>query len=175
MNHPFHAYLSKNLADLLRKRCVVVFYDPRREFTPFIDELKADNEGASTGSVPLVRLGDLSAGLVRYQGSFFAIRAQVEPLVAEDRPEPLLIYVPGVERDRKGVPAAGHRASREPSLRPHREDLAAYAGRAEEAVELFWRDRRRLLGSEAAPTDRKPCVDGGRGCRDAQRQPRTQE
>ena len=48
-----------------------------------------------------VCVGDLAAGLVRYRGSFFAIRAEVEPLVAVDRPEPLLIYVPGVERDGK--------------------------------------------------------------------------
>ena len=102
MSHPFHSYLSRNLADLLRKHAVVVFYDPRREFTPFVDEFRSRDRSASTGGVPQVELGDLSAGLVRYQGSFFAIRAQVEPLVAVDRPEPLLIYMPGVERDRKG-------------------------------------------------------------------------
>jgi len=101
MSHPFHSYLSQHLAELLRKRSVVVFYDPRREFAPFIDELDAGAGGASPSGVSQVNFGDLSAGLVRYQGSFFAIRAQVEPLVAVDRPEPLLIYVPGIERDRK--------------------------------------------------------------------------
>src|SRR5438105_2920795 len=99
MSHPFHSYLSQKLAERLRKRSVVVFYDPRSEFVPFIDELQAG--GGSTGGISQVRLGDLAAGLVRYQGSFFAIRAQVEPLVAVDRPEPLLIYVPGVRRDEK--------------------------------------------------------------------------
>jgi hypothetical protein len=100
MSHPFHSYLSQKLVERLRKRSVVVFYDPRSEFVPFIDELGAGS--ASSGGISQVRLGDLAAGLVRYQGSFFAIRAQVEPLVAVDRPEPLLIYVPAVRRDEKG-------------------------------------------------------------------------
>ena len=37
--------------------------------------------------------------VARYEGSFFAVRAAVESTVAEDEPDPLLIYVPGVARD----------------------------------------------------------------------------
>ena len=44
MSHPFHVYLSRHLAKRLRKHFVVVFYDPRREFTPFVDELRGDAE-----------------------------------------------------------------------------------------------------------------------------------
>jgi hypothetical protein len=102
MSHPFHRYLSQNLSELLKKRAVVVFYDPRREFAPFVNELEVGPSDTSTRGIPQAQVGDLSASLVRYEGSFFAIRAQVEPLVAVDHPEPLLIYVPGVERDRKG-------------------------------------------------------------------------
>ena len=101
MSHRFHSYLSQHLADLLRKRSVVVFYDRRREFAQFVDELEGEGKSASSDGVARVQLEDLPTGLVRHQGSFFAIRAQVEPLVSVDRPEPLLIYVPGVDRDRK--------------------------------------------------------------------------
>src|SRR5688572_10454580 len=94
------AFMEQQVAQRLKAKKVVVWYDPRREFAPFFDELEVEARGTSTGGVPRVGLGDLSAGLVRYQGSFFAIRAQVEPLVAVDRPERLLIFVPGVERDR---------------------------------------------------------------------------
>ena len=36
MRHPFHKYISYQLEEGLRKRSVLVFYDPRREFAPFI-------------------------------------------------------------------------------------------------------------------------------------------
>ena len=36
--HPFHQYIAGQLDKLLRERHVVVFYDPRREFEPFVDE-----------------------------------------------------------------------------------------------------------------------------------------
>ena len=32
--HPLHDYFAKQLADKLTRRGVVVWYDPRREFTP---------------------------------------------------------------------------------------------------------------------------------------------
>jgi hypothetical protein len=97
--HPFHEYLSRQLSELLTKRRVVLFYDPRREFTAFIEELNA-RETSLTG-VSQTEIEKLTTALVLYDGSFFAVRSWVEPLVAVDRPEPLLIYLPGVERDRR--------------------------------------------------------------------------
>jgi hypothetical protein len=38
--HPLHDYLAKQLADKLTKRRVVIWYDPRREFAPFIAEVR---------------------------------------------------------------------------------------------------------------------------------------
>ena len=35
--HAFHEYLRKQLHDLLTKRRVVAFYDPREEFAAFIE------------------------------------------------------------------------------------------------------------------------------------------
>jgi hypothetical protein len=98
--HPFHEYLSRQLSELLTKRRVVLFYDPRRDFTAFIEELNA-RETSITG-VSQTEIGNLPTTLILYDGSFFAVRSWVEPLVAVDRPEPLLIYLPGVDRDRRG-------------------------------------------------------------------------
>jgi hypothetical protein len=99
--HAFYAYLCQQLNDLLTKRSVVVFYDPRREFLPFFArELEAVDSGS--GGLPRVRIGERPTVLVRYEGSFFGLRVAVEPIVAQDRPEALLVYLPGVSRDRQG-------------------------------------------------------------------------
>jgi hypothetical protein len=37
---PLHDDFAKQLADKLSWRGVVIWYDPRREFTPFFDELR---------------------------------------------------------------------------------------------------------------------------------------
>src|SRR6266699_859954 len=99
--HAFHEYLCQQLSDLLTKRSVVVFYDPRREFLPFFErELEEVDPGS--GGLPLVRVRERPTVLVRYEGSFFGLRAAVEPIVAQDRLEALIIYLPGVSRDRQG-------------------------------------------------------------------------
>src|SRR5438093_1466038 len=99
--HAFYAYLCQQLNDLLTKHSVVVFYDPRREFLPFFErELEA--VGPGSGGLPQVRVGERPTVLVRYEGSFFGLRAAVEPIVAQDRPEALLVYLPGITRDRQG-------------------------------------------------------------------------
>lgn len=38
--HPLHDYFARQLADKLMRRGVVVWCDPRREFTPFFGELR---------------------------------------------------------------------------------------------------------------------------------------
>ncbi len=97
--HPFHDYLCEHLDELLRKRSVVVFYDPRGEFRPFFDR---ELEPLAADPLPRVTIGTNSAFFARYEGSFFGLRAAVEPIVAADQPEPLLLYVPGMARDREG-------------------------------------------------------------------------
>lgn len=95
--HAFHDYLAEHLDDLLRKRLVVVFYDPRSEFLPFFDRELAPEPAAP---LPRVAIGDHTASLARYDGSFFGLRAAVEPIVAADKPEPVILYLPGITRDR---------------------------------------------------------------------------
>jgi hypothetical protein len=97
--HPFHAYLCEHLDGLLRKRSVIVFYDPRNEFGPFFDRELEVQRG---DPLPRVSIGSRTALLARYERSFFALRAAVEPIVAADKPEPLILYLPGVTRDRTG-------------------------------------------------------------------------
>ncbi len=96
--HALHDYLSRQLAEPLSKRRLVVFYDPRSEFAPFIRELE-DGKQSEDDKIPVA---NISTALIRYDGSFFEVRAKAEPLAASANPDPLLIYIPGVERDRKG-------------------------------------------------------------------------
>jgi hypothetical protein len=94
-------YISKQLAEKLKAKRVVVWYDPRREFSPFIAELRGS---ARTGdeAVP-VDVGGLAARLTEFDGSMFELRAVVEPFVCGDVPsECVIVYLPGCERDRHG-------------------------------------------------------------------------
>ncbi len=97
--HPLHDYIARQLAERLKARQVVVWYDPRGEFEPFVAELP---EGAAEGRVRRVRLGEAEAALSEYAGSMFELRAAVEPLVAADSPEHLLLYLPKVAPDPMG-------------------------------------------------------------------------
>jgi len=97
--HAFHSYLCDRLDEQLGKRSVVVFYDPRSEFLPFFErELVPE----PADPLPRVTIGDRAVYLARYEGSFFGLRAAVEPIVAADKPAPLILYLPGVARDRLG-------------------------------------------------------------------------
>ena len=99
--HLFHDYLCQLLDDMLKKHGIVVFYDPRREFEPFFErELK--EIGAGYDGLPKVSVKDRPTFVARYKGSFFALRAAVEPIAALDKPDPLIVYLPGMTRDRKG-------------------------------------------------------------------------
>ena len=46
-------------------------------------------------------IGEQPVLLARYEGSFFGLRAAVEPVVAEDEPDLLILYLPGVGRNRE--------------------------------------------------------------------------
>jgi len=97
--HAFHDYLCEHLAELFAKRSVVAFYDPRSEFTPFFDhELELEDDAP----LPRGTLSGRKAFLARFDGSFFGLRTAVEPIVAADKPDPLILYLPGVARDRSG-------------------------------------------------------------------------
>jgi hypothetical protein len=100
--NPFHDYIAKQLLRDVKKHTVVVFYDPRREFEGFIEELRPLVPPEGRGGIPRVWLTDKQTHVVRHDGSFFATKAAAEPIMALDKPEALLVYVPGAERDRDG-------------------------------------------------------------------------
>ncbi len=76
MTHPFQEYLAAQVADHLTQRRVVVWYDPRAEFTPFINELRGQPADAALSDerVERITLGRQAAQLACYDGSFFAVR-----------------------------------------------------------------------------------------------------
>lgn len=98
--NPLHEYVAKQLADKLKKRGVVVWYDPRAEFAPFIAEIRA-GANARDAVVP-VTVSGMEAQLVEYDDSFFKLRTLAEPLVSGDSPECVCLYIPGCDRDRRG-------------------------------------------------------------------------
>ena len=100
MRHQLHNYLAQQIDKALRKDRVVVFYDARSEFEPFMAEL--DVVGTGLGNLPRTAIGDTLTHMARFDGSFFDLKASIEPLVSADRPETLLVYVQGRARDRAG-------------------------------------------------------------------------
>jgi hypothetical protein len=98
--HPLHDYLAKQVSERLKAKPVLVWYDTRQEFGPFIEEIRGGP--AASGDLSKVDLGGTGVRLAEYSGSYFELRAVVEPYVAADDPEPLIIYLSGVEHDRRG-------------------------------------------------------------------------
>src|ERR1039457_3552705 len=98
--HPLHDYVVKQLAEKLKSRKVVVWYDVRREFAPFVAEVRGGTRTSREAGI--VAIGGFSTRLVEYDSSMFELRAVVEPYVSGDVPENVLIYLPGCERDRRG-------------------------------------------------------------------------
>lgn len=96
--HPLHDYVAERVAEKLKSRKLVVWYDPRGEFAPFIREMRTGERG--TNDPIQISVAGISALLAEYTGSMFELRAVVEPLVSGDTPESILIYLPGCERDR---------------------------------------------------------------------------
>jgi hypothetical protein len=97
--HPLHDYVAKQLADKIKSRRVVVWYDERGEFQPFVDEVRGGPRAVSE-PVPVAVAG-AKASLAEYAGSMFELRAVVEPHVSGDTPEPGGHLHPGVARDAK--------------------------------------------------------------------------
>ncbi len=98
--HPLHDYVAKQLADKLKARRVVVWYDERRDFASFVTELRG--APSTRGALAQVSASGVSAWLAEYDGSFLEMRDLVEPHFRGDTPDAMVLYVPGCERDRRG-------------------------------------------------------------------------
>jgi hypothetical protein len=98
--NPIHDDIVRLLAERLKARSVVVWYDPRAEFASFVDELRG--AAVDRAMISPVTVGGARASLVQFAGSMFELRAIVEPLVSGVKPEPVVLYLPGCERDGTG-------------------------------------------------------------------------
>jgi hypothetical protein len=100
LKHPLHDYVARQVAEKLKSRHVLVWYDLRREFSPFIDEIRV--EPISAGELANSDINGMKTMLAEYSGSYFELRKMIEPVVAADEPQPLIIYIAGVEHDLRG-------------------------------------------------------------------------
>jgi hypothetical protein len=117
----FHEEIAGRIERHLKERRMVVFYDPRREFEPFVRALRA---GAETEDD--VKVGGSRAWLRRYEGSYLSLRHAVEQRLQGGEPTYGLVYVAGEERDRTRsalmeYDLAGH--TYEPQLRKLARDI----------------------------------------------------
>jgi PglZ domain len=97
--NPLHDYVAGQVAEKLKTRKVVVWYDGRREFVPFITELRGSSYSGPNAAQ--VKIAGLAARLAEYAGSLFELRALVEPYMSADVPDLVVLYLPGCERDRR--------------------------------------------------------------------------
>ena len=95
----FHEHISRQLADKLRRRRIVVWYDEHEEFVDFIEELSASV--VTEKSIHPVRVGEVDTTLARLSAAVISLRLDLESHVAKDWPEPLLVYLPGEARPAK--------------------------------------------------------------------------
>jgi hypothetical protein len=99
VTHILHAYIAEQLAQHVNNHRVVVWYDPRSEFRPFVSEL---------GGTPLENgllqavIGEVSITLATHDGSLYSLRSRAEPLASVDEPQAMVLYLPGVSRDHHG-------------------------------------------------------------------------
>jgi PglZ domain len=99
--HPLYDYIAKQLVERLKARKVVVWYDVRHEFAPFIAEMRGGVR--TTDEAVPVTVSGTAARLTEYDGSMFELRAVAEPFACGDAPSAcLIVYLPGCERDRHG-------------------------------------------------------------------------
>ncbi len=101
MTSPFHQHLDEQLQAALRTGVAVVV-DPVGAFVPYVDDLTTTCSWSDEHpDVALVKVGDVPARFVRFAGSWFGVRAAVEPFVSGDAaPSPgVFIYVPAPAPD----------------------------------------------------------------------------
>ena len=96
MTHLLHVYIAEQLARHLNNHRVVVWYDPRSEFEPFVSELGGKPLG--DGLLQVI-IGGVTTTFATHDGSLYSLRSRVEPLAGVDEPQ---CPFTGLERLRLG-------------------------------------------------------------------------
>lgn len=89
----------------MAERAVVVWYDPRREFTSYVAELAGGNMPKPCG-LDMVTIVDAKASLCCAGQSLYGVKFAVESHVAVDRPKSIVLYLPGYTRAQQTSPLA---------------------------------------------------------------------
>jgi PglZ domain len=83
--NPLREYLEKLLGESVTLHSPLVWYDPGREFGPFLAE--------ATRADGMILAGGQPVPLIRFDGSLIAVRLAAEPFIADDDPRPLIVYI----------------------------------------------------------------------------------
>lgn len=87
-----HRRLCQELAKQLSEHRVLLVFDPGQQLRPFLDDVAtAPPSGKELGSL---NFGEQQAGWAVAGSSLYELRSQLEPHVAADLPDPLLVYLP---------------------------------------------------------------------------------
>ncbi|MCP9778361.1 PglZ domain-containing protein [Cyanobium sp. Tous-M-B4] len=87
-----HRRLCQELAKQLSEHRVLLVFDPGQQLRPFLDDVATASPSArELGSLSF---GEQQAGWALAGSSLYELRSQLEPHVAADLPDPLLVYLP---------------------------------------------------------------------------------
>ena len=90
-----HRRLCQELAKQLSEHRVLLVFDPGQQLRPFLDDIAtAPPRGTELGSLSF---GEQQAHWAVAGSSLYELRSQLEPHVAADLPDPLLVYLPDRE------------------------------------------------------------------------------
>ena len=107
MTDTFHAYVANQLATQLKQRRIVVWYDARSEFAPFVERAR---RATATDATPIeVDVAGTSAHLVVDDGSLYSHAVPGRAARRCGRARLVVVYLPGRQADPRRVGADGAR------------------------------------------------------------------
>lgn len=92
MTGPISDAIAQKLLDQVRQHGIVLWMDPAREFTGFVDAFAQAQQS-------LAHQGKSSLPVVGFRGSFLEMMLALEPYGDGIEKQPLLIHMPGFDRD----------------------------------------------------------------------------
>ena len=97
-----HRRLCQELTRQLSEHRVLLVFDPDQQLRSFLDDVATSQPNG--GEAGVLNLGEQQPKWVVAGSSLYELRSQIEPLVAKDLPDPLLVYLPDrQEAEGRGV------------------------------------------------------------------------